>query len=55
MSVTITPPTERTCEDCGRTERWVADAEGWQIVDEPGNVFCIHEWDVNGTFVPFKQ
>jgi hypothetical protein len=55
MSVTITPPRERECELCGREERWDDDAEGWRIADEPGNVYCIHEWDINGTFAPISE
>lgn len=55
MSVTISPPTERTCELCGRTERWDDDLEGWRIDDDPGNVYCIHEWDINGAYAPFEE
>ncbi|WP_459822122.1 HEWD family protein [Halorubrum luteum] len=55
MSVTITPPKERTCELCGRGERWDEEREAWQVADDPGNVYCIHEWDVNGSFIPFKK
>ena len=55
MSVTITPPEERTCELCGRKERWDEEADGWRIADDPGNVYCIHEWDINGTFVPLDE
>ncbi|SFR39694.1 MULTISPECIES: HEWD family protein [Halorubrum] len=55
MSVTITPPKERTCELCGREERWDDEADGWRIADEPGNVYCIHDWDINGSFVPLKE
>jgi len=55
MSVTITPPTERTCELCGRVERWDEDVEGWRIDEEPGDVYCIHDWDINGTYAPFQE
>lgn len=55
MSATITPPKERTCELCGREERWDDAAEGWRIADDAGNVYCIHEWDINGTFVPLEE
>ncbi len=55
MSVTITPPTERTCELCGRAERWDDGTEGWKIDGEPGNVYCLHEWDINGTFMPITE
>jgi len=46
------PPRERECELCGREERWDDDADGWRIEDEPGDVYCIHEWDINGSFTP---
>ncbi|WP_435094006.1 HEWD family protein [Halorubrum sp. N11] len=55
MSVTITPPRERECELCGREERWDDDADGWRIDGEPGEVYCIHEWDINGTFTPLSE
>jgi len=51
-------PTARTCERCGRRERWTE--EGWRIVrddDGPrtGDVFCLHKWDIDGTFVPVEK
>ncbi|ELZ60601.1 hypothetical protein C467_02313 [Halorubrum hochstenium ATCC 700873] len=55
MSATITPPKERTCELCGREERWDDAADGWRIDDDAGSVYCIHEWDINGTFVPLEE
>lgn len=55
MSITISPPTDRSCERCGRKERWEEPVEAWQIGDDPGDAFCIHEWDVNGTYVPFEE
>lgn len=55
MSVTITPPTERTCEQCSRAEQWDEEAETWRVDGDPGDVHCIHEWDVNGTYVPFEE
>jgi len=60
MGVTIRKPTARQCEDCGRREVW-NDATGtWHIaVDDDGDrrtgeVYCIHEWDINGAFVPIE-
>lgn len=55
MSVTIKPPKERTCERCGRHERWDETQTGWRIDDEPGNRYCIHEWDINGSYVPLEK
>lgn len=55
MSVTITPPRERECELCSREERWDDDVDGWRIDGEPGEVYCIHEWDINGTFTPLSE
>jgi hypothetical protein len=53
-------PTDRSCERCGRQERWDASAESWRIVVDgerrlAGNVYCIHEWDINGRFAPFER
>jgi len=47
--------TKRACELCGREERWDADMTGWRIADEPGEVYCIHEWDINGTYTPVEE
>jgi hypothetical protein len=59
MDVTIRKPTERECEKCGRREVW-NDATGtWRVAvgddRRVGEVYCIHEWDINGTFVPVES
>jgi hypothetical protein len=53
-------PTERTCELCGRRESWDEDDQTWRVATADGeravgNAFCIHEWDINGRFVPFAR
>jgi hypothetical protein len=56
MSISLRHPTERVCERCGRTEQWNADTDSWQVAaDAVGSVYCIHEWDINGSFVPFEK
>jgi hypothetical protein len=60
MTGTLRTPEARICERCGRAERWDADAEGWRIRTEDGerlvgDPYCIHEWDINGTFSPFED
>ncbi|XVH31355.1 HEWD family protein [Haloferacaceae archaeon DSL9] len=57
MCVTLRRPTKRTCERCGRTERWDETGSTWRIdaTGETGSVYCVHEWDINGTFVPFEE
>lgn len=55
--VRLRKPSERTCEHCNRREQW--DGEGWRVetIDgEPavGSIYCIHEWDIDGTFLPFE-
>jgi len=59
MGVTIRKPTARQCEDCGRQEVWNESTGTWRVAREDGeriagNVYCIHEWDINGTFVPLE-
>jgi hypothetical protein len=50
------PPTERTCERCGRRDRWDAAAGHWCIVEEAaGDRFCIHEWDVTAEHNPLQE
>lgn len=51
-------PTERTCERCGREETWTDD--NWRVAEvdgerRTGSVHCVHEWNINGTFVPFEE
>jgi hypothetical protein len=53
---TIVPPRARTCERCGREDRWDDDAENWVVSEEsPGNAHCIHDWDINGTYNPIGE
>lgn len=49
----VVPPTERTCERCGRHDVWNDEVGTWTIVEEdgekqPGDEFCLHEWDITG-------
>jgi len=57
---TLRKPKKRVCERCGRQEVWDEDAESWRIREvegdrKVGNKYCIHEWDINGAFVPFDH
>lgn len=54
----LRPPRERKCERCGRRDVWDDDPPGWRIATSDddrrvGDPFCIHEWDVNGSYNPF--
>jgi hypothetical protein len=56
--VRLRAPTDRLCERCGRREHW--HEEGWSVVVEGGeplvgDLFCLHEWDINGTFSPIVE
>ena len=56
MSVTLRRPKKRTCERCRRVERWNDRTESWEISDDAtGSIYCIHEWDINGQFVPYDR
>jgi hypothetical protein len=51
----ISPPTERTCERCGRKDVWDDERETWVAAKEEGeprrgDPHCLHEWDINGTY-----
>lgn len=54
MIATIRRPTERRCELCDREEVWDEDSAVWRVA-EPGNAHCIHEWDINGSFLPIEE
>ena len=51
MSDHLRTPERRICERCGRLERHNEDIGGWRV-ERVGDVHCIHEWDIDGTFVP---
>ncbi|USZ67942.1 hypothetical protein NGM10_14560 [Halorussus salilacus] len=52
----LEPPTRRECQRCGRREAWDDDATNWTIRDDAqtGEPFCIHEWDITGTYRPIR-
>jgi hypothetical protein len=58
MNATMRRPESRTCERCGRRERWDDAESRWRVAADDdgravGNVYCVHEWDIDGTFAPF--
>jgi hypothetical protein len=55
MPATIVPPAERTCERCGRQDRWDDGSVNWVIDGAAGSAHCIHEWDINGTYNPVRE
>lgn len=54
MADQLRVPEDRTCEQCGRVEHWDDEAGVWRAA-EPGTVSCIHEWDIDGGFVPIAE
>ncbi|WP_188976623.1 HEWD family protein [Halocalculus aciditolerans] len=54
MSV-IRTPSERSCVQCGRDERWNPDQGSWEVAAETGSVRCIHDWDITGSFTPVER
>lgn len=59
MERKIVPPTERTCELCGRRDIWDKTIENWVIATQDGerqvgNKHCIHEWDITGKYNPIE-
>ena len=53
----LKPPTERQCLRCGRRDVWDEKSGNWAIKSEgeAGKPFCIHEWDINGTYNPIEE
>ncbi|MFC6953020.1 HEWD family protein [Halorubellus litoreus] len=56
-------PEERECERCGRVEVWDDDHDTWRVptdddedvdADAVGDVHCVHEWDIDGSFRPIE-
>lgn len=52
---TIVPPRERTCERCGREDEWDDATENWVVEGAPGDPFCLHSWDINGSYNPVSE
>ncbi|MFD1567989.1 HEWD family protein [Halolamina litorea] len=53
MTDLLRTPERRTCERCGRVERHDG-ADGWRAA-RVGEIHCIHEWDIDGAFVPVSD
>lgn len=53
--VTISPPRERTCERCGRTDVWDTERGNWVVDDNAGDPYCLHVWDINGSYNPIEE
>lgn len=56
----IVPPKERECERCGRQDVWDENVGSWRAAVEDGepvtgDAYCLHEWDINGTYNPFES
>jgi len=55
----VVPPTERTCERCGRRDVWDEDVlleyrfRRWREADRRPVPF--HEWDINGNYNPLAE
>lgn len=54
MAGEIYAPTDRLCEVCGRSEQWNEEDGRWAVDEDPGRVYCIHQWDITGDFVPIN-
>lgn len=55
VTANLRVPEERTCEACGRHEVVTGAGGGWRVGDEVGDVYCIHRWDITGTFSPVER
>ncbi|WP_331233154.1 HEWD family protein [Natronorarus salvus] len=55
-TVRLRRPIQRDCERCSRAEAWDEETGSWRIEasDTVGDPFCIHEWDIDGTFRPYE-
>lgn len=56
----IEPPTERICERCGRKDIWDEDSETWVAATEGGTqrvgtAYCLHVWDISGSYNPIVE
>jgi len=58
MRTELRIPDRRECEICGRQEVW--SDRHWRVHEsdgdrQVGDLFCIHEWDINGSFRPIER
>jgi hypothetical protein len=57
----VVPPEKRECERCGRVGVWDEDRGTWTVATGEsgaplaGDPYCLHEWDINGTYNPFRE
>lgn len=56
----VVPPEERTCERCDRHDVWDDGKSTWVIVEadgekQAGDPYCLHEWDINGSYNPLLE
>ncbi|MFB6109950.1 MAG: HEWD family protein [Halodesulfurarchaeum sp.] len=55
MGDSIRYPETRRCLRCDRVERW-DEADGtWRVDGEVGKVYCVHTWDITGSFNPVSS
>ncbi|MEF8801049.1 MAG: HEWD family protein [Halolamina sp.] len=54
MTGVLRTPDHRICERCDRVERYDEDIGGWRAT-EVSDVNCIHEWDIDGKFIPIRE
>jgi hypothetical protein len=55
MTVEIRTPDERTCLQCDRHETWDDAVTTWRVGDTAGEPFCVHDWNVTGSFTPVAE
>ncbi len=48
-------PDQRQCTRCGREDEWNESSHNWTIAESEGRPFCLHEWDINGTYNPITE
>jgi hypothetical protein len=56
----VQPPSERTCQRCGRVDVWDEAAGKWVAAVRDGEVrkgtpHCVHDWDVDGYDDPLRR
>lgn len=55
MTGDVRAPSERECTQCGRTEAYDESRTSWRVDDDEGDVYCVHSWDITGSFTPIEK